>query len=131
MGDESTRLAAPLAGRAYAAALILALLSGCAHGPHVLPSDQQTIIDRRFMEYPPGFVVRPFMVGLTAPTAICFDSDGTLFVAEGGGTLDELDPHIFGCRPGGQLFDIYPAGQRIPLVPLGFQIRGPIGGMVA
>jgi glucose/arabinose dehydrogenase len=110
-------------------------ICGCAHGPQVLPESQQIAIDRRSMEYPPGFVVKPFMVGLTAPTAMCIDSDGTLFVAEGGGTIDGIDPHIFGYKPGApeghQFFNVYPSGPQIPFVRTGFRIFGPIGGMVA
>jgi len=123
-----------MAGRVCLLA-VLAALAGCAHEPIVLSPSQQTIIDRSTMEYPPGFVVRPFIVNLTAPTAICFDEQGTLFVAEGGGTIDNRDPHIFGYRPndppGKQLFDIYPSRQQIPLVHTGLRIYGPIGGMVA
>jgi len=118
--------------------LCLSLLAGCAHGPIVLSDSAQTVVDRRFMEYPTGFVVKPMVVGLTAPTAICFDTQGNMFVAEGGGTIDAREPHIFGVRlhgsPGQQIFNVYPAGQRIPVVSLvsaGFQIYGPIGGMAA
>jgi glucose/arabinose dehydrogenase len=122
---------APFTGRVLALAT-LAALAGCAHQPVVLSPAQQTIVDRSTMEYPPGFVVRPFIVNLTAPTAICFDEQGTLFVAEGGGTINNHDPHIFGYRPATrQLFDIYPSKQQIPLVHTGLRIYGPIGGMVA
>jgi glucose/arabinose dehydrogenase len=113
----------------------LAALTGCVHAPIVLLPSQQAVISRGTMDYPPGFVVKPFMSGLTAPTAICFDRQGTLFVAEGGGTYDRYDPHIFGFRPnapkGKQLFDVYPDKQEIPLFHTGFRIYGPVGGMVA
>jgi glucose/arabinose dehydrogenase len=116
-------------------AMALLLAGGCIGQPVVLPPRDQVAIDRTLMEYPPGFVVKPLMVNLTAPTALCFDSQGTMFVAEGGGTKDDLEPHIFGYRPGApasqQLFDVYPVGRRIPFVPTGFQIKGPVGGMVA
>jgi glucose/arabinose dehydrogenase len=103
--------------------------------PILLSADQQRPIDRRYMEYPPGFQVAPLMVNLTAPTAICFDAEGTMFVAEGGGTYDNLEPHIFGYRPNAapdkRLFDVYPTGRNFPFFNSGFQISGPIGGMVA
>jgi glucose/arabinose dehydrogenase len=117
--------------------LFAALLwaGGCIQGPHILSPQEQVVIDRRYVEYPPGYVIKPFMRNLTAPTAICFDADGTLFVAEGGGTIDDLEPHIFGYRPnapaGQQVFDVYPVGRKIPFVKTGFQIYGPVGGMVA
>ena len=127
-GWRSRAAVVPLLGAA------LTLAGGCAHGPTVLPPGQQTVIDRRLMEYPPGFVVKKYMVNLTAPTALCFDAGGTLFVAEGGGTIEGLEPHVFGYRPGAppdkQYFDVYPAGRHLPFVPR-FRIYGPVGGMVA
>src|SRR5271170_5109252 len=116
-----------------AAALVL---GGCHAGPTVLGPDQQSIVERQTCEYPPGFVLRPYVVNLSAPTAICFDSDGTLFVAEGGGTYGNWEPHIFGFRPhapqGQQTFDIYPKTRRfLPFFGNDYEIYGPIGGMVA
>lgn len=113
----------------------LVLVAGCIHNPVVLGPRDQTLIDRQFMEYPTGFGVKPIIVNLTAPTAICFDSQGTMFIAEGGGTIDDIEPHIFAYRPSAppdkQVFNVYPIGRHIPFVKTGFQIYGPIGGMVA
>jgi glucose/arabinose dehydrogenase len=112
------------------------ICGGCHAGPTVLGPDQQTIVERQTCEYPPGFVLRPYVVNLSAPTAICFDSNGTLFIAEGGGTYNNWEPHIFGYRPhapaGQQTFDIYPKDRPfLPFFRNGYQIYGPIGGMVA
>ncbi|MGA2232821.1 MAG: hypothetical protein ABSH22_18125, partial [Tepidisphaeraceae bacterium] len=126
----SIRALAKLLGLAF-----LALATGCIHNPVVLSERDQTLVDRRFMEYPTGFGVKPLIVNLTAPTAICFDSQGTMFIAEGGGTIEDLEPHIFAYKPsapeGQQVFNIYPVGRHIPFVKTGFQIYGPVGGMVA
>lgn len=118
-------------------ALFAALAGGCQTGPTVLGSQDQLAVSRSLVEYPPGFVLRPYMVGLTAPTAICIDASNTLFVAEGGGTADNLEPHIFGYRadapPGKQFFDVYPHEHRfpIPFFDNSYHIYGPVGGMVA
>jgi len=53
-----------------------------------------------------------------------------MFVAEGG--YDDDEPRIYGVRPNGQLFWIYPAGRQIPInIPYtgAFRIYGPIGGI--
>jgi glucose/arabinose dehydrogenase len=109
--------------------LVLSLiLSGCARGPHVLPLEEQQTIDRSLIEYPAGFNLKPYVDNLNAPTAIAFDTFGTLFVAEGG--LDGDEPHIFALRPDGTQFNIFPVGRRVPFVKSGFRIYGPVGGMV-
>jgi len=120
--------------QALLAALIALLpLPGCAPGPRLLPTNEQTPIDRRFVEYPSGFQLRPLVRNLTAPTAIAFDEDGVLFVAEGGLNGDE--PRIFGFRPAdGSRVDIYPTSTRLVpfgLVKPGFHIYGPVGGIAA
>lgn len=106
---------------------IAAAVGGCASQPHILPLSDQTTIDRRNVEYPSGFELKPYVVNLTAPTAMAFDAQGTLLIAEGG--VGGSSPRIFGLRADGERFDIYPVGRRIPLVQTGFEIYGPIGGM--
>ncbi|MGA2582927.1 MAG: hypothetical protein ABSG31_06585 [Tepidisphaeraceae bacterium] len=107
---------------------LLSLLGGCALGPHMLPVDQQKTIDRTITEYPAGFVLQPYVVNLDAPSAICWDDQGNLIIAESG--TDNADPHIFGIRPDGKKFNIYPLHSRLPVISPGYHLYGPIGGMV-
>jgi glucose/arabinose dehydrogenase len=111
--------------------LIAAFLGACTRAPIVYKSKDQTSLDRRNVEYPAGFELKLAMANLNAPTSFCFDTDGTMLVAEGGIEGDE--PRIFGVKPDGTLITVYPTSRRIPFSPLqpGFQIYGPIGGMVA
>lgn len=97
------------------------------HQPVLLSRQQQLTIDRRFVEYPTGFELKPYIENLNAPTAIAFDSDGALLVAEGG--FGDYEPRIFGFRRDGKRFDIYPVGRKIPFLRTGFRIYGPVGGM--
>lgn len=118
----------PLRTALVAAMLAIALaVGGCAHGPKLLPADEQRTIDRAQVEYPAAFELKLHVVNLTAPTAIAFDSRGTMFVAEGG--VDGREPRILGWHPDGREFTVYPTGRRVPLFKTGFQIYGPIGGM--
>ena len=106
-------------------------LAGCITTPvRYLPKDQVTI-DRKYVDYPAGFDLKLVMSNLTAPTAIAHDTDGTLLVAEGGCDGDE--PQILAVRPNFKVQVIYPTDQRIPFSPVqpGFEIFGPVGGMVA
>jgi glucose/arabinose dehydrogenase len=111
------------------------MMVGCASAPALVEQEQHAGIDRRIVEYPASTVLTPFVTGLTGPTAIAFDTDGALLIAEGG--VDGRQPRIFGYRGDGSQFQIYPRGQRLPfqigkVVGLdGFRIHGPIGGMVA
>jgi glucose/arabinose dehydrogenase len=117
---------------AWGAALLLlaALMSGCAPTPRMLPPEQQTPIDRSLLRYPTGFTLQPYVRGLSAPTAIAWDEDGSLLVAEGGGYRDE--PRILSfSKKDGSVHYIYPYNRKIPfIVPRGsFRLYGPIGGM--
>jgi glucose/arabinose dehydrogenase len=115
-----------------------ALIAGCARGPTLLSRDQQKPIDRALVEYPTNFELRPYIDHLNAPTAIAFDSDRSLLIAEGG--IGDNDPKIFGYTSAGQFFQIYPTPTKLPIKnPLaklpgpfktGFEIYGPIGGMI-
>jgi glucose/arabinose dehydrogenase len=127
--NRVTRLVGRLALLALGSAWLgLSILSGCAGGPKVLAPADQKIIDRKITEYPSGFVLKPYIVDLNSPTGMCFDDSGNLIIAEGG--LDHEDPHIFGIRPNGTRFDIYPVETRIPIFKPGFRIYGPVGGIV-
>jgi len=94
----------------------------------ILPLWRQRTIDRRITVYPAGFVLQPYIVGLSGPSAFCFDDSKNLLIAESG--LDGADPHIFGFRPDGTRFEVYPSETRIPIVKPGFRIYGPVGGML-
>jgi len=112
------------------ALILLALLPGCARGPRNLLAMSQPTIDRSIIETPAGFQIRVAADGLTAPTAICFDPDGILYVAESG--VSDDSPRIVGFRNDGTSFNVFPTGRQIPLpfFKTGFRLHGPIGGMV-
>lgn len=110
--------------------LLVVVVGGCAPTPRMLPPEQQTPIDRSLLRYPTGFTVQPYVRGLSAPTAMAWDDDGSLLVAEGGNYGDE--PRIVSFRKDGVLTTIYPYNRKIPfIVPRGtFRLYGPIGGMI-
>lgn len=112
-----------------AAVLLAFLLCGCSSGPDLLKPEDQKLVDRSVVEYPAGAEMRLVVENLTAPSAIAFDPDGTLLIAEGG--IAEYDPRVIAFRPDGTLVEIYPKGRRFPLNLGGdpFRMRGPIGGM--
>ncbi len=106
----------------------LGLIAGCQSAPEILQNPP--VIDRAIVEYPPGFELKPYIKGLTAPTAICFDADGSLLIAESG--IDSGEPHIYGFKKDGSYFDIYPRGTRLPaFLSKSFRMHAPVGGMVA
>jgi glucose/arabinose dehydrogenase len=130
---------------ALACAALACLLCGCQTGPSLIPDDQQKPIDRNIVEYPPNVGLTLYGHGFTAPAAIAFDYDegehkGTMFVAESG--RGGHSARIYGFKPDGTYFDIYPKGrlaqlaQLPPIQKLPFDIgHGPfeldhIGGMV-
>jgi hypothetical protein len=116
------------------ALVLLALVGGCGAGPRLLKSPQP-IIDRKIVEYPAGTELRLYIDGLTAPTAIAWDHEGSLLIAEGG--LGGHDVRIIGYKKDGSFFQVYPRGTRLPFrigsyVGLEkFRVRGPGGGMGA
>lgn len=116
-------------GLLRAAALLGAVaLIGCQTTPTLLSPADQHAIDRRLVEYPTGFELKPYVRYLTAPSAIAFDPEGSLIIASGG--VGESEVRLFGFKPDGRRFDIYPSGKRIPIVGSKFRIYGPIGGIV-
>ena len=103
--------------------------SGCGPRPRFVDSDERGPIDRSFVEYPTGFVFHRYIKNLTGATAIAFDDQGSILIAEGG--LANRPPAIYGFRPNGTRFDIY----RDPNLPFGIgapkaKLFGPIGGML-
>jgi hypothetical protein len=112
--------------------LIPSVVGACARGPVVYKPKDQPTLDRRYIEYPTEFELKLAVANIASPTALAFDTDGTLLFAEGGIEGDE--PRIFSLKPDFTgLTQIYPAGRRIPFSPVqpGFQIYGPIGGITA
>ena len=57
-------------------------LGACAQSPIVIKPKDQIAIDRKFVEIPPAFDLKPLVANLNAPTAMTFDTDGTLLFAE-------------------------------------------------
>lgn len=112
------------------AALALSILAGCQQQPIFIPTAQQQPIDRSVVECPAGYELKLAARFLDCPTAIAFDSDGTIFVAEN--ALRGDDVRLFGVKPDGTRFDIYPKKKiRLPFgIARGkFVLRGPVGGM--
>src|SRR6266700_295787 len=107
--------------------VLLFAATGCKTTPYILKD--QPPIDRALVDYPAGFELRPYVRGLTGPSAFCFDSDDSLIIAESG--IDNDEPKIFGFKKDGAYFDIYPRGKRIPFISRGFRMYAPIGGIVA
>lgn len=106
------------------------LLGGCVHGPVAYRPNVQPTMDRRNVDYPAGFELKLVASGFTAPVAEAWDLDsGTMLVAEAG--IDQ-EPRIYAIKPDFSIQAIYPFSRRIPFSPVqpGFQIYGPIGGMV-
>ena len=108
-------------------------LFGCASGPHLVPEAKRNVIDRGVIEYPNEMVLTPFACGLTAPCAVAFEADepdykDSVLVAEAGA---DGDPRVYGFKPDGTQFWIYPKHTQIPFLNLSFRIYGPIGGMCA
>ena len=112
---------------ALLALVTIAGVGGCIHQPEILPAKKQIVIDRRFVEYPSGYVLIPLVNDLNSPTAIAFDEEQNMLVAESGGP----EPHIFGFHPDGKYFNIYPYKRNVTFYPTGFVMYGPISGMVA
>ncbi len=119
-----------LRGFWLALALTGMCLIGCAPDVLLISPAARRTIDRSVVEYPAGYRLQTIVRELTGPTAITFDKEGSLIVADRG--LSDT-PHIFGFKPDGSRFEIWPDPKRLPfnLGATRRQIRGPIGGMVA
>jgi hypothetical protein len=126
--------------------LVACLVCGCQTGPSLIPEDQQKPIDRNIVEYPPDVQLTEFARGFTGATAFAFDNDdgeykGSIIIAESG--RGGRSAKIYGFKPDGTYFDIYPKGRLAKLAQLEpiqklpfdigrgpFELDGPIGGMV-
>ncbi len=110
--------------------LMTSILGGCTTSPVMLKPAEQRTIDRGLIEYPAATELKPVVRGLTAPTGIAFDTDGTMILTESG--AGGRTPRIFGYKPDGTYFDIYPQKQKFPFNIGGdhFTIHAPIGGVV-
>jgi glucose/arabinose dehydrogenase len=109
---------------------LTAMIGGCVKGPTLLTGEQQVAIDRKLVEFPAGFELRPYITGLTTPVDFEIDAERSLLIAEGG-TVD-IEPRIFGFKKDGEYFQVYPSNQRLPfgIIKTGFRMYGPVGGMV-
>lgn len=113
---------------------IAGVFAGCAGGPALLAPGKRVAIDRSIVERPVGLELTTYISNLTAPTAIAFETQegphkGSAIVAEGG--LDGSEPHIFGFKPDGTRFNIYPKNTNflIRLTETDLPLYGPIGGI--
>jgi hypothetical protein len=105
-------------------------LTGCIHEPQMIPLSRQKPIDRSVVEYPANCTFVQVIKGLNCPTAVCWDADGNMFIAESG--IDSSEPHIFGYHKDHSYFNIYPWKRNISISPVGKDVLyGPIGGMTA
>lgn len=112
----------------------MALATGCNSGPQILAPEKRTSIDRSIVERPVDFNLTTYIPNLTAPTAIAFDTqeganNGTIILVEGG--LDRGQPRLFGFKPDGVRFEIYPrsANPVMRFVSRDTPIFGPVGGI--
>src|SRR5438552_3072133 len=111
-------------------ALTVATIAGCVRGPSFVSVAQRKPIDRALVDYPGGVIMEEAVRGLTGAIDCEIDAQGNLIVAESGDA--GYEPRIFGYRPDGSRFDIYPPPRlvRVPFdaVIVGYQIYGPVGG---
>lgn len=134
--ERRSRLGVRVVARLLTAAVLAGTVVGtigCAGGPRVLTEDKRTFIDRAIIERPVDLQVTTFIPHLTAPVAIAFetapnDYAGSIILAEAG---YDGRPAVFGFRPDGTRFNIYPAPKSILAKILGKseKIYGPIGGL--
>ena len=102
---------------------------GCASRPTLVAPKDRRAIDRSLIEFPAGFELQIVARGLTGPVAIAFDDSdpvnrGSILVAESGNAGD--GPRVYGFRPDGTRFDVYPRTRSFPLNLFGgsFEISG-------
>lgn len=114
-----------------AALVAAAMLAGCVHGPRMVPAAQQKPVDRTAVVYPSNTQLFVMVDGLTAPTAIAWDNEKSLLIAEGG--IGGHGASIFGFKRDGTFFEVWPKGRQLPqfLRSDKFELKGPIGGMIA
>src|SRR5688500_15327264 len=118
---------------AASVAFVLTLVAGCVHGPSFVSPAQRVVIDRGLVDYPGGVEMEEVVRGLTGPCDFDIERHGNLVIAESGAGGQE--PRIFGYKPDGTYFNIYPAPRtvRVPfdIIKTGFVIYGPLGGIAA
>ncbi len=108
--------------------LVVVAMSGCAVGPTLYSADKAKVVDRKYVEYPAGYELTLVADGLTAPSAVAFGPDGSLFIAETG--VGRFDPRIYGWRADGTYVSVYPDPNKSFFFGDRFRLYGPIGGMV-
>lgn len=110
--------------------LMAVAFTGCIHEPQMIPLANQKPIDRSVVIYPGGCTFTQIIKGLNCPTAVCWDEQGNLYIAESG--INGAEPHIFGYHPDHTYFNVYPHNRHISWSPIGKDVLyGPIGGMAA
>lgn len=117
-------------------ALFVAFVAGCSGHPTMMHPDNQSMIDRREIDYPANTQLYRIIENLTAPSAIAFDNEGSILIAENG--ADNENVRVFGFKKDGSYFEVYPRPSNIPIanipIPLtgakSGKIYGPVGGMV-
>lgn len=120
----------PQSAIAFLLLATLFIFTGCARGPAIIAPELRKPIDRSLVERPANFDIERFIINLTAPTAMAFDTGrNTLLVAESG--VDGSEPRILGFDlDEGTTFRVYPQGKvLLGLRSIPFRMYGPIGGM--
>jgi glucose/arabinose dehydrogenase len=136
MRPRPTPLSRPAAtvARTLAIAAVAGLFAGCVGGPTLLAPEKRVAIDRSVIERPVGLELTTYISRLTTPTAIAFETQdgpykGAVIVAEGG--IDGREPAIFGFKPDGTRFNIYPKSTNflVRITESDLPLVGPIGGI--
>ncbi len=89
-----------------------------------LPTRVRPVVDPAAVEVPAGYTVEALVAGLSFPTCLEFDADGTLFIGEGGSTWPTrpyLPARILTLSPKGHL-DVFATEPEFA-GPRGFAIR--------
>lgn len=71
-----------------------------------LPTRARPKVDPSNISVPEGYTVEPVVVGLSFATDLCFDTDGTIYIGEGGSTWPTRPappPRILKLDPAGNL----------------------------
>ncbi len=90
---EGVRMVRSQGRRAGMLGVVMLSVAGCADddngptGPPLEPASQFPV-----MQLPPGYTIEKVVGNLTFPSALTFDDQGTMYVAEAGGAFVDLPP---------------------------------------